>query len=390
MDKKILVIEDDPSALRLIGYTLQQEGYQVLTVPNGLKGLRKARSEQPDLIIIDIMLPGIDGFEVCHRLRAEPQTAKLPILMVSAKGREIDKATGLAVGADDYITKPADPSEIISRVETLLAKQTAVKSAMVVFVGSKRGVGTTTLVVNVAIALSQGDKRVIVVDLCPYGGNIAEYLGLEPGGTIELLMKPIDAITRGDLEAALAVHHTGLRVLVPPRWSGEQEEISPSEVVLLVERFREVTDYLLVDLPFQPSSAVSTVLSKCDFAIIVTDSKADALPSVKSTASVLGLLGISQERMGAVVIDREGMFPAWQLSKMRATVESNAGAQLLGIIPYDTKVSLELLPGSTPVILSSPNCPLAWAMRGVAQHIIGEKINSRDSRKFSEEKHGQR
>jgi len=390
MNKKILVIEDDPSALRLIGYTLQQEGYQVLTVPNGLEGLKKARREELDLIIIDIMLPGIDGFEVCHRLRAEPQTAKLPILMVSAKGREIDKATGLAVGADDYITKPADPSEIISRVETLLAKQTAVKSAMVVFVGSKRGVGTTTLVVNVAIALSQGDKRVIVVDLCPYGGNIAEYLGLEPGGTIELLMKPIDAITRTDLEAALAVHHTGVRVLVPPRWSGEQEEISPSEVVLLVERFREVTDYLLVDLPFQPSSAVSTVLSKCDFAIIVTDSKADALPSVKSTASVLGLLGISQERMGAVVIDREGMFPAWQLSKMRATVESNAGVQLLGIIPYDTKVSLELLPGSTPVILSSPNCPLAWAMRGVAQHIIGEKINSRDSRKFSEEKHGQR
>jgi len=391
MNKKILVIEDDPSALKLIKYTLQQEGYQVLTVPNGLEGLKKARQEEPDLIIIDIMLPGIDGFEVCHRLRVEPQTAKLPILMISAKSREIDKATGLAVGADDYITKPADPSEIISRVETLLAKKTAVKSAMVVFVGSKRGVGTTTLVVNVAIALSQGDKRVIVVDLCPYGGNIAEYLGLEPGCTItELLMKPIYAITGGDLEAALAVHHTGVRVLVPPRWSGEQAEIPPSDVVLLVERFREVTDYLLVDLPFQPSNAAKGVLSKCDFAIIVTDSKADALPSVKSTAGVLGLLGISQERVGAVVIDREGMFPDWQLSKMKSTVERSAGAQLLGIIPYDTKVCLELVPGSTQVILSSPDCPMAWAVRGVAQHIIGEKINSSDSRKFSEEKHGQR
>jgi len=391
VNKKILVIEDDPSALRLIKYTLQQEGYEVLTVPDGLKGLRKARSEPPDLIIIDIMLPGIDGFEVCHRLRVEPQTARLPILMVSAKSREIDKATGLAVGANDYISKPADPSEIIRRVEGLLAGKTAVRPEMVAFVGSKRGVGTTTLVVNVAIALSQGGKRVIVVDLCPYGGSIAGYLGLEPGGTItELLMKPIDAITRGDLEAALAVHHTEVRVLAIPRWSGEEAEISPSDVSLLVGRFREMTDYLLVDLPFQPSNAARTVLSQCDLAVIVTDSQADALPSVKSTASVLGLLGISRERLGTVVIDREGMFPEWQLAKMRSTVEHSAGVQLLGIIPYDTRVYLELVPGSTPVILSSPDCPMAGAVRGVAQHIIGEEIDSRDSRKFSEEKHGPR
>jgi len=391
VNKKILVIEDDPSALRLIKYTLQQEGYEVLTVPDGLKGLRKARSEPPDLIIIDIMLPGIDGFEVCHRLRVEPQTARLPILMVSAKSREIDKATGLAVGANDYISKPADPSEIISRVGRLLAGKTAVRPEMVAFVGSKRGVGTTTLVVNVAIALSQGGKRVIVVDLCPYGGSIAGYLGLEPGGTItELLMKPIDAITRGDLEAALAVHHTEVKVLAIPRWSGEEAEISPSDVSLLVGRFREMTDYLLVDLPFQPSNAARMVLSQCDLAVIVTDSQADALPSVKSTASVLGLLGISRERLGTVVIDREGMFPEWQLAKMRSTVEHSAGAQLLGIIPYDTRVYLELVPGSTPVILSSPDCPMAGAVRGVAQHIIGEEIDSRDSRKFSEEKHGPR
>ncbi len=120
--KKILVIEDDPSALRFIEYTLEQEGYQVLTATDGLAGIRKAQNEEPDLIVLDIMLPGIDGFEICHRLRAEPQTAQLPILMLSAKAQEIDRATGLKVGADDYLTKPADPSEIISRVRTLLAQ----------------------------------------------------------------------------------------------------------------------------------------------------------------------------------------------------------------------------------------------------------------------------
>ena len=121
MDKKILVIEDDPATLRLIDYSLRHEGFQVLTASNGLEGLRKVHDEEPDLIILDVMLPGMDGFEICHHLRSEPDTAQLPILMLSAKAQEIDKDTGLKVGANDYLAKPADPSEIVSRVERLLA-----------------------------------------------------------------------------------------------------------------------------------------------------------------------------------------------------------------------------------------------------------------------------
>ncbi len=121
MNEKILVIEDDPSASRLVEYTLGQEGYQVIAAADGLEGLKKAREEHPDLIILDIMLPGLDGYEVCQRLRQEPKTIKLPILMLSAKAREIDKATGLKVGADDYLTKPADPAMIVAKVKTLLA-----------------------------------------------------------------------------------------------------------------------------------------------------------------------------------------------------------------------------------------------------------------------------
>jgi DNA-binding response OmpR family regulator len=86
-----------------------------------------ARSEMPDLLVLDIMLPGIDGFEVCHRLRAEPATAKLPILILSAKAQEADKVTALQVGADDYLTKPVNLSDITSRVDILLAKKTAAR-----------------------------------------------------------------------------------------------------------------------------------------------------------------------------------------------------------------------------------------------------------------------
>ncbi len=123
MNRKILVVEDDPSALRLVVYTLEQEGYQVITASDGLEGVRKARDEHPDLIILDIMLPGLDGYEVCQQLRKEPETAKFPILMLSAKAREIDKDTGLKIGADDYLAKPADPSTIVAKVKALLASR---------------------------------------------------------------------------------------------------------------------------------------------------------------------------------------------------------------------------------------------------------------------------
>ena len=121
MIKRILVVEDDPIALRFARYTLLQEGYEVITAPNGLEGLRKALSDNPDLIILDIMLPGIDGFEICYRLRSEPITARTPILMLTSKAQESDRQTGLKVGADDYLTKPALPSEIVRRVQSLLA-----------------------------------------------------------------------------------------------------------------------------------------------------------------------------------------------------------------------------------------------------------------------------
>ena len=129
MNKKILVIEDDPSTLWLLQYTLEREGYQVLTASNGLEGLRKAQNEEPDLVALDLMLPGIGGFEICRRLRAEPQTAELPILILSAAVREMDNGTRLKVGADDYISKPWHRLELVTKIATMLERKSAVLSS---------------------------------------------------------------------------------------------------------------------------------------------------------------------------------------------------------------------------------------------------------------------
>ena len=123
MDKRILVVEDDPASLRLTQYLLEHKGYEVITAQNGLEGLKKAREETPDLVILDAMLPGIDGFDVCYHLRADIRTARLAIIMLSARAREVDREAGIRVGVDAYIAKPASPADILDQVENLLGQK---------------------------------------------------------------------------------------------------------------------------------------------------------------------------------------------------------------------------------------------------------------------------
>lgn len=120
--RKVLVVDDEPVLVETIAYNLEQAGYEVTTVADGASALEAARRERPDLVILDIMLPEMDGIEVCRRLRRENSTATTPIMMLTAKGEEIDKVVGLEVGADDYVTKPFGRRELLARVKALLRR----------------------------------------------------------------------------------------------------------------------------------------------------------------------------------------------------------------------------------------------------------------------------
>ncbi len=119
MSNKVLVVEDDMALLDALEYSLARRGYRVYTAVDGPSALEVARRESPDVIILDIMLPGIDGFEVCRILRRE---SNVPILMLTARGEEIDRVVGLEVGADDYLTKPFSMPELLARVKALLRR----------------------------------------------------------------------------------------------------------------------------------------------------------------------------------------------------------------------------------------------------------------------------
>ncbi len=120
--KKILVVDDEPDLVELVSYNLKKEGFEVASASDGERALRKIREESFDLIVLDLMLPGIQGMELCRILRNDPKTEGLPVIMVTAKGEEVDRVLGLEIGADDYISKPFSPRELAARVKAVLRR----------------------------------------------------------------------------------------------------------------------------------------------------------------------------------------------------------------------------------------------------------------------------
>ncbi len=117
---KILVVDDEVYILHILDFILGAESYDVVTATNGEQALQKVREEKPDLVILDIMMPKLDGYETCRMIKSDPATKNIPVILLTAKGREVDQKLGREVGANDYMTKPFSPSKLIERVQAIL------------------------------------------------------------------------------------------------------------------------------------------------------------------------------------------------------------------------------------------------------------------------------
>jgi len=122
---RILVVGDEIYIVHILDFSLGMEGYEVLTALDGEQALEKARAEKPDLIVLDIMMPKLDGYETCKRLKADPEVKDVPVILLSAKGRNVDQKVGFEVGADDYITKPFSPRKLVERINAILGHGTS-------------------------------------------------------------------------------------------------------------------------------------------------------------------------------------------------------------------------------------------------------------------------
>ena len=381
MSKKVLIIDNDPSNTRLIEYVLKQRGYQVLTALNGLDGLAKAREGKIDLLIMDMLLPGMDGLEVCQRLRSEEKTAQLPILILSGRAQEIDRAMALKMGADEFVAKPAKPGEILKRVDDLLARHNVISTRIIAFISSRDNVGKTTTIISLAMAMSQMGKKVIIVDMCPYQDSVSERFGINPEQNLEFADRSTDNIELDDLEFTIVVHKTGVKVV---RVFESPEEIGDTfsdEINSLFNKLGNDTDYLLVDMPFKPGVATGTLLKNADLSIIASECDIEALADIKSIVKVLHFLGVNSERTGMVVIDVEEKIPDVPLVTLKHFIESCLGINVLEMIPYSADVRKKSPSDAYPPIISNPDSPLASSVRELTQQIINRWEKTKSSPK---------
>ncbi|MBN1825321.1 MAG: response regulator [Candidatus Eisenbacteria bacterium] len=121
MSKKILIVDDEVYILHILDFSLGAEGYEVITAADGEEAIERAKKEKPDLVVLDIMMPKVDGFEACRRLKADSDTSAIPVILLTAKGREVDRRMGMEVGADDYIVKPFSPNKLIEKIGSFLS-----------------------------------------------------------------------------------------------------------------------------------------------------------------------------------------------------------------------------------------------------------------------------
>jgi two-component system phosphate regulon response regulator PhoB len=200
---KILIVEDEPSLVDVLTYNLQREGYEAAVASEGREGLRKAQMLLPDLILLDLMLPGLGGLEICRQLRSSPKTANIPILMLTAKAEETDQVVGFAVGADDYVTKPFSVKVLLQRIKVLLRRATHPEPA-------------GDLIEAIGIRIDKRGHRVTVheepVSLTPTEFRLLETLMKQPGRAFtrhDLMDAAVgDAIV---LERTIDVHIKTLR-----------------------------------------------------------------------------------------------------------------------------------------------------------------------------------
>jgi pilus assembly protein CpaE len=318
MAEKILIIDDDVDTLKLVGLMLQKQSYQIVAANNGLQGLEQAETENPDLILLDVMMPGMDGYEVAKRLRANPLTANTPILMFTAKTQLDDKVTGFEAGADDYLTKPTHPSELNAHVKALLARTSkgkvmtsplpTEKRAMTIGILSPRGgQGVSTVAVNLGGALRQATNAdVIVAELRPGMGTLGPDLGeIKPKALTEFLSGNIAEMTRQKVKEALFVHDTGLRLLfgsVQPKDTALANSVAPMEA--LVNRMSYLTAYLVLDLGAGLTALAQKLIASCNLIFVVAEPVANAIAHSNMLITDLIDAGVPKANVQVVVVNR--------------------------------------------------------------------------------------
>jgi len=369
MTNKILIVDDDFDTLHMVGKMLERHGFEIAAANNGEKAVQLAQTEHPDLIILDVMMPGMDGYEVTRQLRAIEATAFIPIILFTAKAQVDDKLEGFEAGADDYLTKPTHPAELIARVKSILTRpRTGLLSLedtnisdlenrdthMIGVIGTKGGLGTTTVAINTAIAMHQKSKDYVTLgEIRPGIGAVGLQLGYR-NSTMqnELLRAPIPEITLPRVEESLVTHGSGIQILLSsfmPIDALLQNNLE--QIDTLAKHLKLIAPNTVMDLGVGLNPITQKLLPLCDGLIVVVEPVPSTIVQTKAMLQNLNEIGYKQEKIFIVLVSRTRL----EITVPNNRVQTELGVDLAGVVMPAPEMSYQATIRHEAIITHQPD-----------------------------------
>ena len=280
MPEKILVVDDDVDTVKFMEMMLSRQGYQVVSATGGMQALELAHSERPDLIILDVMMPGMDGYEVARSLRRHPETALTPILMFTARSKVEDRLAGYDTGVNIYLTKPIHPVDLQANIKSLLIQhQARIEAAeerghVLGVVAAKGGMGVSTVALNLAMVYHRTyNVKVIAAELRPCQGSWAVDLNLgQTSGLSALLQMNVTDITQSAVDDQLVNTFQGIRLLLASNDSKDAELINATaQLEAIVQQLAHMTPLVVLDIGTNYHPAFEMLIGQCNEILLVTE-----------------------------------------------------------------------------------------------------------------------
>jgi len=378
MAERLLIVDDDIDTLRLIGLMLERQGYEIIAASNGEKALTIAREESPDLIILDVMMPDLDGYEVARRLRSDEQTETIPIIMFTAKSQMDDRVTGIEAGADTYLTKPTQPRELFAHIKSMLARRKKIarstsvlqeEGKIIGIISTRGGLGVSTLAINLGVMLHKKTKdSVIVSEYRPGYGKISIDLGFSnPSGLISLLENPSTHLTQNDVKNELITHSSGVRMLLASPQPKDGKYLGePKRFIELTKQLKTLGKYITLDLGSSLNPIAYNVIAMCNAIIIVLD----PIPiSTKQTIDMVNDLleiGISKEIIHFALVNRIRSSVQLNLTQ----VQKELGYKITTVFTPAPELAYQATINNNPIVVQQPESTTANQFENLSDQII--------------------
>ena len=365
---RILVIDDDLDLLQMMRLILQRAGHEAILTGDGADGIAKAQQAHPDMAIVDVMMPGMNGYQVVRKLREDPTTSDITILVLTARAQPVDRDAALAAHADGYLAKPVSPAELLQTISELLNRrgQADLPHNIVLTVFSLRGgVGKTTIAVNLALALRQAGREVCLVDLSEKSGHAALQMRLPAKSTWAEVLAQINSLSSEVLDQMLMRHESGLRLLPSPFLPPAQPPTGEA-VTRLLGLLKLKFSLTVVDLGTW-GDAARAVISASEFLLVVLSPEVSSLQTTAATLRIIKAMNVPDEK-SLLLLNCVAPKPGLAAS----AIEKALGRTLTISLPYDES-QVQALGQGIPLILSQPAAPLAAGTRQLIQTLSSKQ-----------------